>query len=176
MSNFNYFNNVQNLEVDEAVLESALYAREVNANLPSVAIGPGSGEINQGSNAIAIGFDAGEFNQGFAGIAIGDSAGYTGQNDFAVAIGFGAGVYDQGTGAIAIGAYAGQSGQAPGSIVLNAASDLLFPGDTSYQTVKGLFVNPVRSSADGLTTQALWYNSVTCEICYGTLSAPPEDL
>ena len=168
-NNNNYFNTIQNVEVDDAVLDTALYAREVNANLPAVAIGPAAGESNQGLNAIAIGFDAGEFNQGVAGIAIGDAAGYTGQKDFAVAIGFGAGSYVQGTGAIAIGAFAGQTGQAAGSIVLNAASNLLFPGDNTYKTVSGLFVNPVRSAA-GTSSTALWYNTTTKEICHGALT------
>jgi hypothetical protein len=160
MSNYNYFNTIQNVGIDEAVIESALFAGELNNTLPSVAIGPFAGQTNQGDNAIAIGADSGEFNQGAAGIAIGVYAGYTGQNEMAIAIGGGAGQTNQGTNSIAIGENASATGA--NAIVLNASGTLL-SGFTG-----GFFATPIRAQG-GSAARALWYTT-NGEICYGTLA------
>ena len=144
MSNYNnFFNTIQNVEVDEAVVSANLYADELNVH--SIYIGPHAGDSNQGDNAIAIGADAGEFGQGVNAIAIGVGAGQTGQGAYSIAIG---------TNASATGANA---------IVLNA-SNLSVTGFTG-----GFFTAPIRN-LNGSAAAALWYNASSKEICYGTLS------
>jgi hypothetical protein len=162
MSNYNnYFNTIQNVEIDEAVVQSALYAEELN--VPSINIGPFAGDSNQGDNAIAIGADAGEFGQGAAGIAIGVYAGYTGQNEMAIAIGGGAGQTNQGTNSIAIGENASATGA--NAIVLNATGSVV-TGFTG-----GFFATPIRNvPGTSQAAFALWYNTTSKEICYGTLT------
>ena len=159
MSNYNFFNTIQNVEVDEAVVAATLYASELN--VPSIHIGPRAGDSNQGDNAIAIGADAGEFGQVSGGIAIGVYAGYTRQGTNAIAIGVGAGQTGQGAYSIAIGTNASATGA--NAIVLNA-SNLSVTGFTG-----GFFTAPIRN-VNGPADVALWYNTTSKEICYGTLS------
>ncbi len=177
MSNYNnYFNTVQNVEIDEAVVQAALYAEELN--VPSIHIGPNAGDNNQGLNAIAIGGDAGLTDQGtngiaigtFAGltdqglngIAIGVAAGYTGQAQDAIAIGTGAGQTNQGTNSIAIGENASATGA--NAIVLNASGSVI--NNTGF--TGGFFATPIRN-VPGDAARALWYNTYG-EICFGPLS------
>ena len=160
MSNYNnYFNTIQNVEIDEAVVEATLYAGELN--VAYIHIGPNAGDNNQGLNSIAIGGDAGLSNQGVNGIAIGSGAGQTGQGTNAIAIGVGAGQTGQGAYSIAIGTNSSATGA--NAIVLNA-SNLSVTGFTG-----GFFTAPIRN-LNGSAAAALWYNASSKEICYGTLS------
>ena len=158
MSNYNYFNTIQNVELDESVIAATLYAEELNVS--SIHIGPNAGDNNQGLNSIAIGNQSGESSQAPYAVAIGFTAGQYSQGDSAIAIGMQAGETNQGNNSIAIGRNASATGA--NAILLNASGTLL-SGFTG-----GFFATPIRVQ-DGSAARALWYTT-DGEICYGTLA------
>jgi hypothetical protein len=82
-----------------------------------------------------------------------------------IAIGYNAGgPTGQGDNSVAIGAYAGYGGQNANSIVLNASGTGITGGTT------GFFVAPI-SNNDSYISNAVYYNPITSEITYSSLSS-----
>lgn len=140
-----------------------------------IAIGSLAGNTNQGSIAVAIGDSAGETDQGSAGVAIGYYAGKTSQETGAVAIGYTTAQITQRTGAVAIGWSAGQTNQGANAIAIgyragftnqNASSIVLNASGVALEAPgAGLFVNPVRSIANG---KPLMYDTANSELAYSS--------
>jgi hypothetical protein len=136
-------------------------AGQTNQGGSTVGVGGGAGATNQGGSAVAVGYVAGYNNQGSASVAIGSNAAQGGQGTQAVAVGFAAGQNGQGDYSVAIGSFAGNV-QAANSIALNATGSSLNPQST------GFFVAPVRNVTQ---SNALFYNTATKEITYGTAAS-----
>jgi hypothetical protein len=125
----------------------------------AVAIGAYAGWNNQKISAVAIGANAGNITQGEYSVAIGNAAGSSSQGNKSVAIGYYAGAISQGQNAIAIGNGAGSLNQSANSIILDAS------GMGLRASAEGFYVKPIRS---GSGVDALFYNSSTGEITYGS--------
>jgi hypothetical protein len=125
----------------------------------AVAIGAYAGWNNQKISAVAIGATAGNITQGEYSVAIGNAAGSSSQGNKSVAIGYYAGAISQGQNAIAIGNGAGSLNQSANSIILDAS------GMGLRASAEGFYVKPIRS---GSGVDALFYNSSTGEITYGS--------
>jgi hypothetical protein len=125
----------------------------------AVAIGAYAGWNNQKISAVAIGANAGNITQGEYSVAIGNAAGSSSQGNNSVAIGYYAGAISQGQNAIAIGNGAGSLNQSANSIILDAS------GMGLRASAEGFYVKPIRS---GSGVDALFYNSSTGEITYGS--------
>ena len=138
-------------------------AGQTNQRNQAVAVGNDAGNVSQGLGAVAVGGGAGNDRQGNHSIAVGGNAANTSQGIESIALGFNAGGVSQGGFSIAIGSYAGQSNQISNSIILNALGyDFV---NTSYRTVSGFYVAPVRSN---IGAYSIYYNNTTNEITYGT--------
>jgi hypothetical protein len=158
-------NNAGNTTQANACVAIGQLAGSVNQGVTSVAIGSNAGRTFQGGSAVAIGDSAGAKTQGVNAIAIGNVAGVSGQKSGAIAIGGSAGFNNQGANSIAIGLNSGQTNFPAGAIQLNASGLDLSPPAANA----GFYVKPVRNSAP--TTNAVYFDTSTNEITYGTSSA-----
>jgi hypothetical protein len=136
-----------------------------------IAIGSNAGSIAQGQSAVAIGENAGLSNQTQFAVAIGASAGMSNQGNYSVAIGVNSGYASIGTNSITIGYNAGSSpvgsmprvGATSNTIVINAIGTGW--SDTTYSTVSGFYVAPIRNATLTLSGLAsLAYNPTTKEV------------
>lgn len=134
---------------------SVILGQGAGAGNYGVGIGYEAGSTGQGDGAVAVGLEAGRTNQGNYAVSVGRDSGYQNQGFHAVAIGFEAGLSNQGSNAIAIGYRAGYNNQTNSSIVLNAS------GTALNAAAAGLFVNPIRASANG---RPLMYDTTTKEL------------
>ena len=133
--------SIQDLTVDEAVIESAIYnyGSSSSSDLPpgnnsgdyvyytgtqwvtggdNITIGTNAGNGLQGSYAVALGYSSGYYAQGTYSTAIGYNSGYYGQQENAVAIGYNAGYGAQGSYSVAIGNVAGNNNQGDNSVAI----------------------------------------------------------
>jgi hypothetical protein len=139
-----------------------------NQSSQAVAVGVDSGSDLQGQYSVAVGPNAGQYTQGTSAVAIGSGAGTNTQGELAVAIGALAGSQNQGINAIAIGGFAGENDQPANSIIINAS------GGTLEGTESGLYIDPVRNDT-GNVTNAVYYNTATKEVTYGSVAVPPAE-
>lgn len=149
----------------------------------SISIGTKSASSSkQGLKSIAVGYESGCDGQGDKSIAIGSRSGYIKQQIEAIAIGPYCGYYHQGVGSVALGAYAGmgedddckqgdfsiaigyksaKNGQSGKSIVIDATGE-----GEMFANNSGLFVKPIRKSADKPSLCSLKYDESSGEIVY----------
>lgn len=149
----------------------------------SISIGTKSASSSkQGLKSIAVGYESGCDGQGDKSIAIGSRSGYIKQQIEAIAIGPYCGYYHQGVGSVALGAYAGmgedddckqgdfsiaigyksaKNGQSGRSIVIDATGE-----GEMFANNSGLFVKPIRKSADKPSLCSLKYDESSGEIVY----------
>jgi collagen type VII alpha len=132
-----------NGQVANALVAGTVY----NTSQPNITSVGNLTSLRLTSNNIALGLDAGLNSQGNNAVALGRGAGYDSQGNFSIAVGY----------------QAGFTNQAKNSIILNASGTSL---DAS--TANSLVVKPIRGSTG---PSALYYNSTTGEITYGTTVA-----
>ena len=116
-----------------------------------------------------MGILAGNSFQGSGAVALGYGTGQKDQGEYSIAIGYGAGNISQGINSIAIGYNSGKTSFPANAILLNASGTDIVPA----VSVAGFHVNPVRNPAP--TANALYYNTSTKEITYGTSSATTKN-